>query len=180
MMKLVDISDLGSDELVRGGSSPSIRIMKEKFFCKTFSLFENVSQNFVLNGIDTLGCAATDTVFVKVVSGANAIVSEDIIYCKGGQPVPLSAGGGDTYKWFPSSGLNVNNNSSVLANPLNTTTYGVAVASEGINCPPDTAYIKVTVANPPVADAGPDLFGNYGAVLDLNGSCIGCVAGATL
>ena len=25
MMKLVDISDLGSDEAIRGGSSPSIR-----------------------------------------------------------------------------------------------------------------------------------------------------------
>ena len=25
MMKLVDISDLGSDEVIRGGSSPSIR-----------------------------------------------------------------------------------------------------------------------------------------------------------
>lgn len=139
----------------------------------------NASQNFVLNGTDTLGCAATDTVFVKVVSGANAIVSDDIVYCKGGQPVPLSAGGGDTYIWFPSSGLNVNNNSSVLASPTNTTTYGVSVASEGINCPPDTAYIKVTVANPPVADAGPDLFGYYGAVLALNGGCTGCVAGST-
>ena len=29
-MKLVDISDLGSDEFVRGGSSPSIRKMKKK------------------------------------------------------------------------------------------------------------------------------------------------------
>ena len=54
MMKLVDISDLGSDELVRGGSSPSIRIMKEKFFCKTFSLFENVSQNFVNSWVCSL------------------------------------------------------------------------------------------------------------------------------
>ena len=30
MMKLVDISDLGSDELVRGGSSPSIRKFEDQ------------------------------------------------------------------------------------------------------------------------------------------------------
>ena len=30
MMKLVDISDLGSDEFVRGGSSPSIRKIDKK------------------------------------------------------------------------------------------------------------------------------------------------------
>ena len=30
MMKLVDISDLGSDEFVRGGSSPSIRNIEKK------------------------------------------------------------------------------------------------------------------------------------------------------
>lgn len=139
----------------------------------------NNSQNFVLNGIDTLGCASTDTVFIKVESGANAIVSDDITYCKGGQPVPLSAGGGDIYTWFPTAGLNVNNNSSVLASPIVTTTYGVAVASDGINCPPDTAYIIVTVANAPEANAGPDLYGNYGSVLDLNGSCTGCTSSAT-
>lgn len=139
----------------------------------------NVSQNFILNGIDTLGCTSSDTVYISVVSGAQSIISDDITYCRGGQAVPLSAGGGDNYAWFPSNGLNTTNNSSVLASPSQTTTYGVAVSSDGINCPADTAYVIVTVANPPIADAGPDLFGYYGTILDLNGGCVGCMSNAS-
>ena len=70
MMKLVDISDLGSDEFVRGGSSPSIRKIDKKInffqelvrwpedlhFVETFWLnhLNNSLQNFHSNFCDII------------------------------------------------------------------------------------------------------------------------------
>jgi gliding motility-associated-like protein len=140
----------------------------------------NASQNFVLNGIDTFGCSSSDTVFVAIVDGAHASLSEDsALYCKGRQAIVLTASGGNNYWWTPFNGLNATNDSIVYANPSITTTYSVIVTKNGVNCPPDTAFVVVTVADPPVANAGPDLVGYYGAILELNGACTGCINGST-
>jgi hypothetical protein len=64
-----------------------------------------------------------------------------VAYCAG-SPATVVASGADTYAWTPATGLNVANNDTVLASPVNSTTYSV-VGTDLMGCK-DTATVIVT------------------------------------
>jgi hypothetical protein len=88
----------------------------------------------------------------------------------GGTPVALTASGGTTYAWSPTTGLDVSNVAAVNANPSSTTTYTVTVTNTGCT---STASVAVTVtpgvsatasATPPAVCAGGSTQLNVAAV----------------
>jgi gliding motility-associated-like protein len=95
-----------------------------------------------------------------------AVASDLLTICEGAR-VMLSASGGSSYSWFPSTGLS----SAVIANPnaspIVTTIYNVSVANvEGCR---DTATVTVNVLPKPLVNAGPDKIIFTGESVQLNG-----------
>ncbi len=64
------------------------------------------STNFILKGMDTLGCPKPvyDTIFVKVVPPVNAFAGNDTAVVVG-QPLQLKASGGSFFQWTPATYL---------------------------------------------------------------------------
>jgi gliding motility-associated-like protein len=84
---------------------------------------------------------------IGVTAGTNPI-------CPGGSTT-LTASGGSTYTWSPSTGLSATTGTSVTASPTSTTTYTVT-GDDGTGCT-STATITVTVSTPPDPNAGSDV-----------------------
>lgn len=109
---------------------------------------------YVVTVTGTGNCTATDDVIVTVSPTIIANAGTDTSFCAG-SGVQLSASGGTSYSWSPSTGLSCTNCQNPLANPSSTTTYTVTVSSG--SCTPATDDVTVTVNPLPVANAGNDV-----------------------
>lgn len=98
------------------------------------------------------GCTVAYSPIVTVVIKALPTVSispslTDL--CTGGTKT-LAATGGNTYSWFPSTGLNTTTNYAVIASPTATTTYYVTGTNTSTGCS-NTASATVTISPDPIA-----------------------------
>lgn len=120
--------------------------------------------NYTLTITDANGCTATDTINVNQDPPPVASISGNNNLCMG-ESTLLTASGGSSYSWVPSTGLSNPNISNPTANPTSTTNYIVVVASG--NC---TAIASVNViVNPlPTANAGTDASIVLGSGTQLN------------
>lgn len=75
---------------------------------------------------DAIGCSNSDSVTVWQEPLPDAVAGPDTTICVG-ESVQLYAGGGETYIWTPTAGLNNPNSQNPTATPLTTTTYTVTV-----------------------------------------------------
>ncbi len=116
------------------------------------------------------GCVASDNVTLVVNSSAIAIVSPDQGICEGAS-VQLTAAGGTSYTWSPSTGLNDPTSPTPLAAPRDSITYQVIVSNDA-RCP-DTASVSIAVWRNPTANAGPDLWTLNGIPITLQGNASG-------
>lgn len=91
------------------------------------------------------GCTNSATVVVNPPPAINATVSPNITISLG-QGTTLTANGGITYNWYPSTGLNTASGNSVFASPVQTTMYCVIV-TDARGCI-DTACVTVAVEIP--------------------------------
>ncbi len=96
-----------------------------------------------LNNVDSSG------IIVPVLFVA---VTGDTINCTGEQTT-LTASGGNSYVWFPGTGLNTTVGNIVIANPTITTTYTVT-ATDTINGCHNAAIVTVQVYPKPIANFG--------------------------
>ena len=83
----------------------------------------------------------------------------DTVYCKGGDGILIGvepAGGNPPFQfsWSPAEGLDRTDSSYVVATPDTTTPYILEVSDQGSCRAYDTIIVRV--ADPPIADAGPD------------------------
>lgn len=99
------------------------------------------------------GCTATDNVTVTVNQAPVADAGSAVSICNGASTT-LSASGGSTYAWGPTTGLSNANIYNPVANPTTTTTYTVTVTN-GNGCT-DTDNVIVTILAAPLANAGAD------------------------
>jgi len=90
------------------------------------------------------GCDSIITINLTVNAAASVNVSSNVTINLGASTT-LIANGFGTYNWVPSSGLNSDSSSSVIATPQNTTTYCVILTNT--NGCKDTACVTVTVEN---------------------------------
>ena len=102
---------------------------------------------------DSSDCVPNDTatIIVEVLEPGVASIDPVGPVCDGGT-VQLNAHGGDTFEWFPSTGLS----NAFIADPIatldNAITYSVSVSGA---CGADTASIDLVIGVP-VGEAGPD------------------------
>ena len=101
---------------------------------------------YIVTGIGESRCASSDTVIITVLPAPNAVVSNDTVVCKSAT-VQLSASGGVSYEWFPSSQLNDANIADPLATTQSTTLYSVNV--KGVNGCVTTDTVNVVVRTYP-------------------------------
>jgi len=101
--------------------------------------------NFTVTGTDTNGCITTGNVQVTVNPLPSlSVTPSPAAFCVGGS-LTLSATGGVSYNWSPSTGLNTTSGATVIASPAGTTTY--TISDTGANGCYNT-ITKVVTVNP--------------------------------
>lgn len=116
------------------------------------------------NGMGSNTVTVTNYITVNAIPTANA--GSDVAICLG-STTTLTATGGTTYSWTPSTGLSATNISNPVANPTVTTTYSVTVISGGCS---STDAMTVTVNPIPTANAGSDVAICSGSSTNLSAS----------
>jgi hypothetical protein len=108
---------------------------------------------YTVTGTNSSGCSATSTVTVTVNPTPTITASPSpASYCPGGNSI-LTASGGSTYTWSPTTNLSATSGASVTANPAATTTYTVTgTNSSGCSA---TSTVTVTVNPTPTITASP-------------------------
>ena len=122
---------------------------------------------YTVTGTNQYGCTSTATVFINVQPLPNASISPSApVICNSGS-VTLTASGGTSYNWSPSTGLSSTTVSNPSANPTITTTYTVTVTNGGCS---SNASVTVTVSPPPTVTAGSNVTICNGGSTTLNAS----------
>ncbi|MCO6499399.1 MAG: PKD domain-containing protein [Vicingus serpentipes] len=109
---------------------------------------------YTVTATDANGCVASDDINITVNAANFLTVGPDVGICPGTNTT-LSATGGTTYSWTPTTGLNNPNIGNPVASPAVTTQYTVISSNAG-GCQ-DTGMVTVTVYPPAVANAGTDV-----------------------
>lgn len=101
------------------------------------------------------GCTTFDSFYVKIYPSTTISVTPPHPVCEGAsQQLSVSASGGGTYKWYPSTGLSNDAISNPVARPLDTTEYKVVVTNS-FGCK-DSAFLTINVYRNLEIDAGID------------------------
>jgi gliding motility-associated-like protein len=90
------------------------------------------------------GCTDADSVLVQVSARPVFAVTPTSARLCMGESLPITASGGTSYSWFPAAGLNVTNLPNVVASPLQTTAYRVAI-SDSVCKVVDTLTVSISV-----------------------------------
>ncbi len=136
----------------------------------------NVSANpgstttYTVTGTDVNGCTGSTTVTVTIGTAPTITVNPITASVCNGQSVSLTANGGSTYSWGPSSGLSSTSRNTTTASPSSTTTY--TVTGTDVNGCSSTATSTITISTSFAVNAGPD------AHICTNGSTLITVTGA--
>jgi hypothetical protein len=108
-----------------------------------------------------------DETYANIAFGAENTNCSNPIICQG-TPITLTASGGSTYLWSPSTGLSATNTASVIATPTATTTYSVIDTSNSCALP---STVTVTVSNQtPILSnsvSGTQYYASNSAITDL-------------
>jgi gliding motility-associated-like protein len=125
---------------------------------------ENIT--YVVNGFNSIGCKATDTLNIEVPQPFRITYSASDTICLG-EDKQLQAGGAQRYVWSPSTGLNNATIANPVATPTITTTYRV-VGYDNANCFTDTGYVTIEVGRIPTVDIGDGGTFVAGSIVPLN------------
>jgi len=124
---------------------------------------------YTVTGTDINGCTSNGQVTVTQVSSITASAGNDVTVC-----VPnctlLNASGGNSYTWYPSTGLSATDIYNPTACPNQTTTYTV-VATGGIGCTANSS-VTIYIASLPTITVSPGvtLCGGTAASLSASGA----------
>ena len=133
--------------------------------CSAPSYVPNTDITYFVNGKNTFGCQAFDSIKIRVLQPFSMKVGNPDSLCVGNN-VQLNATGAVSYTWSPTQGLNNPNIASPVAHPLTTTNYMV-IGNNNEPCFKDTGYVLVTVFPIPVVNAGSDKNIKAGASIQL-------------
>jgi len=102
---------------------------------------------YTLTATDGNGCTDTDDIVVTVNANTSANAGSDVAHCTG-LSSSLSASGGVSYSWSPSTGLSATNVSNPTASHTSTTTYTVtATDGNGFSNTDDVVVTVIAVPN---------------------------------
>ncbi|HEY0108221.1 MAG TPA: LamG-like jellyroll fold domain-containing protein, partial [Fibrella sp.] len=96
---------------------------------QTPTITVNATGNYSMTGYNGGGCASTsNAISVNVQTPIVQLLNPNPAVC-GGMPAQLTATGAETYTWSPAIGLSATTGTSVMANPVEPTTYTVTGTS---------------------------------------------------
>jgi gliding motility-associated-like protein len=122
--------------------------------CASPTATPTATTTYIVTGTSDFGCTNTDTVVVTVNPLPVISAGNNMSICPG-TSIVLTATGGVSYTWTPSTGLSCSNCASPTASPTSNTTY--TVTGTGANGCSDTASVTVSInANPTVHVSGRD------------------------
>lgn len=128
------------------------------------------TSTYIVTVTSAAGCSATDNITITVNSNPVANAGIDASFCAGSSQ-NLSASGGNSYAWSPSTGLSSTVISNPVASPSSSTTYVVTVTnSSGCTA---TDNVLVTVNALPTINAGTDVSIPNGTATSLSGTASG-------
>jgi gliding motility-associated-like protein len=113
------------------------------------------------------GCSSSITVTVNVTSAIVADAGNNVSICAG-DSTQLTASGGTSYNWSPTTGLSCSNCQSPMASPSSTMIYTVTVSSG--SCIPATDAVTVTIKPLPLASISGDTLVCAGTLTTLTAS----------
>jgi hypothetical protein len=104
---------------------------------------------YTVTGTDSHGCTGTANVSVSMLAGPTlAVTPSNPAICNGSSTI-LTASGGNTYSWSPSTGLSATSGASVVASPTATQTYTVtSTSATGCNA---VGTVEVIVNTPSIS-----------------------------
>ncbi|MFZ1703529.1 MAG: reprolysin-like metallopeptidase [Saprospiraceae bacterium] len=124
---------------------------------------------FTVTVTNSFGCTATDQINLTLLAVIDAKIIASAPGVCSGNPVTLTASGGDTYVWTdPSGTLSATNSAVVMANPTVSTVYSVEVTNESCPNDKDIDSIRVNVFQPVNVSAGQDTSVILGRTIKLN------------
>ncbi len=132
--------------------------------------YPNATRTYTVSVTDNKGCSKTDNVIVTVNSLPVAEAGNDATICKNLSTM-LTASGGDSYSWSPSTGLSATNIAGPNANPTSSITYTVTVSYA--NTCSSTDKVVIHVDDLPTVEAGSNVSICKGSSTTLNGSGTG-------
>lgn len=135
----------------------------------TITVQPDVPTTYIFSIIDNNGCENADSILLNIRYPIAGQISPSIDICQE-DTIQLTASGGDTYQWLPTTGLSNPTTSTTLAFPSQTTTYQVIVAN---SCFSDTLSAIITVMPLPQIDAGSNIALNIGETAVLNATSDG-------
>jgi hypothetical protein len=109
---------------------------------------------YTVTATNAAGCTDTDAMMINVSVSPVVNAGSDVSLCIGSTST-LSAAGGNSYTWSPSTGLSCTNCPNPIASPSSDIIYTVT-ASNSAGCT-DTDAITVNVYSLPAANAGADV-----------------------
>lgn len=127
--------------------------------------FPAITTTYKVIGTGLNNCVDSATAIVTVNQPPLISLTANTSVCIG-DSVQLSAGGGNTYQWFPAVGLSNQSTASPKASPSQTTTYKVLVYSAP-NCV-DSAFATVVVKPKPAIVVTPSSILCKGDTMQLN------------
>ncbi|WP_428327507.1 gliding motility-associated C-terminal domain-containing protein [Mucilaginibacter sp.] len=120
--------------------------------------------------VTTDNCSATASVTVNVYAQPVANAGKDVTICEDDNTT-LSASGGTSYRWLPTTGLSDATIANPVASPTDTTAYIVTVSNSNACTATDT--VMVNVLKKPTAKAGANKEITQGQSITLNGKASG-------
>jgi gliding motility-associated-like protein len=114
----------------------------------TVTVGTSPSYTYIVTGTDAYGCSATASVNITTVSGPSLSITPSSPTICSGNATTLTASGGNTYSWSPSTGLSATTGASVVASPASTTTY--TVTSQNVTGCQSVGTVTVTVNTPAI------------------------------
>jgi gliding motility-associated-like protein len=122
---------------------------------------------YTVSGFDAFNCSNTESVVVTILPKPIVSITPNLATICSADSVLLTASGGTTYLWKPTTALTNSGNAITYAKPLTTTTY--TVIGKDANTCLDSATIKISVSQKPTAFAGDDIVLISGQKTQLNG-----------
>jgi gliding motility-associated-like protein len=128
----------------------------------------NTIGTYTVTGFNTFNCSSTNNTSIIVLPKPIVAITPASATICNADSVLLTASGGNSYVWAPTTGLTAPTAASTFAKPITTTIYTVVVT--GANTCTDSAKIKVQVLQKPIVNAGEDIVLIKGQTAILQGS----------
>ncbi len=135
--------------------------------CDTVKVYPNSTAMYIARAMNSDGCKAYDTAYVKVYEPGNLqVFPADTIICAG-QTINYDLSITGNILWTPASFLSNNKIKNPVAKPDSAITYRIEVA-DSVGCFTDTAFARVRLFPAPSVNAGPDKILSYNASFTIN------------